>query len=210
MSIAKWFAGVSAAVICDATAALMIVDPDDGWGGPGTAVLLYTFFDDVTLSTNVDNNSVFSLSSGVPEVPGWMPSVFGHGAINFPSGACSGCWSFGFAELRADFSRPASLVQMDFIDRFAGDAIVRAYSSSGDLLDQASLSLVGNEAANAARVAVTVESYDVAISYVLAGASTGDYGVIDRLAWRSFEVPAPSALALTTLGPLYLRVWRNR
>jgi len=190
------------------TDATLIADPDIIWTDPGTSHEIDNAFDGVTLSTNADNGHVLALGSGIEGVTDWYPAVFGHGLINFPSGGCSGCWSFGFAELRADFEALASSVSVEFIDRFAGSAIVEAYDSSGFLISRAESILDGNSAIEADIISLTIIDPTNSIAYILAGASIGTYGLIDRLTWN--PVPEPSILALILSGILGLGFVRRR
>jgi hypothetical protein len=172
--------------ICNAQkaqAGKFVADPDPFYE-PGASPTVNNAFPGVTLSTNVAPYDVFALGAGDPgqEV---YPAAFGHNLINFPTGGCSGCWSFGYAELRADFTRPAKWVAVDFIDRFAGTVIVLAYDSEGSLLTAASANLLGAEPSDAQRVSVQVKTKKPSIAYIVAAAESGVEGIIDLITWQA-------------------------
>lgn len=182
----------------DASATVFTADPDSVFTDPSTAPVINTAFSGVILSGN-SGQDVLALGGGVTQVPGWAPAVFGHGAINFPGGACSGCWSFGFITLKASFSSSnVTQVDVDFIDRFAGTAILETYDQTGSLIQQITMTMVGNAATQAQRITLSVSSTNTPIAYILAGADNGTSGVIDLLKWTtgSKDVPEPVTLTL--------------
>ena len=146
-----------------------------------------------------------ALGSGTPgSLSGWYPSVFGHYAINFPGGACSGCWSFGYALLRADFLEPAASVQIDFIDRYAGLAILEAYNNNDQKIATTTENLNGFGSNDVQRITLKIDHLNSPIYYILAGANSGTYGIIDQLSWTVTEtskpIPEPITIALLSLG----------
>ncbi len=185
---------------------MVTADPDTIWTDPSTSPIIDNAFPGVTLSSSVTyNTTVVALGSGIPgSLSGWYPSVFGHYAINFPGGACSGCWSFGYAVFRADFLEPAASVQIDFIDRYAGLAILEAYNINDQKIAKTTEKLNGFSPNDVQRITLKIDHLNSPISYILAGANSGTYGVIDQLSWTVTEtskpIPEPTTLALLTLG----------
>jgi hypothetical protein len=129
---------------------------------------------------------VFALGAGEP-TSSWYPAVFGHNLVNFPSGGCSGCWSFGYAELRADFDRRAKWVTVAFVDRFPGTVSVIAYDKNDQIISTVSTVstvLQGADSNDAQVVTVQVRSKGPLISYIKAAAESGVYGLIDKITWQ--------------------------
>lgn len=167
-------------------------------------------FPGVTLSVNAPLGAVLALGAGNPgsNPPGFYPSTFGHYFVYLPDGGCGGCWSFGYAEFRADFSTPVDAVEIDFIDRYAGTAMLFAYNANGQVVATAERSLQGSLPGESQRVTLSVSVPDASISYVIAGANSGTYGVIDQLRWN---VPAAAFVALLVpcTGPTSGGAWDN-
>lgn len=161
-----------------------VADPDVYADLSGmTSPVVNAAFPGVTLSTENAPADVFALGAGEP-TSSFFPAVFGHGVISFPSGGCSGCWSFGYAELRADFERRAKWVTVEFVDRFPGTVSVIAYDKNDQIITSASTILRGATANEAQVIPVQVRSKGPAIAYVRAAAESGVYGLIDKITWQ--------------------------
>jgi hypothetical protein len=116
------------------------------------------------------------------------------GQIPEPSVAVPTGWDENLGLLRADFSSPASYVQIDLIFDDDDIASLWAYGSSGSLLATFTAEGDGRRPVRFATASITRSGFDIA--YVLAGGNLAEAVSFDNLQVRVSDVPEPTTASL--------------
>ena len=178
-----------AAVLGHIDPAAATVEPDDYIAG----ATLTNAVPGITLTIQGDSNAVTAQQSPYSSTG---TQTFGDGSNWY--------WSSS-ASLRADFATPVSSVSIDLVsyDNEYNQGFLKAYDASGNLLQD-----VEATAPYSGFYTMTVSSSNNNIAYVLAGAQTGEYIMLDHLAvsrmaddYYSVPVNIGDPLTLATATP---------
>ena len=202
-SLMKLFVGMFALITSSAQAILITVDPDDYADGTDIS----NAASGITLSAIdggfnvIETSAVFSQTSDLASTG---TRVFGHDGIFVQT------WANGLvADLRIDFLQATDFVSIDIIANNGFDpGFLKAYDSMGTLLD--SFTTQGDLGSGTPETA-TVATASADIAYIIASGLSSNDVALDNLTYNSTTaVPAPSVLALLSLGLVGLGFTRHR
>jgi len=195
--------GLCILAVCPDHASTILVEPDLLPQGTN----IRNAFPGVTLSVEGKPGAeVFAVTEYFNVLATTGSLVFGQ--IPEPSVAVPTGWDENLGLLRAEFSSPASYVQIDLIFDDDDIASLWAYGSSGDLLDIFTAAGDGRNPVRFATESIARPGFDIA--YILAGGNVAEAVSLDNLQVRVSDVPEPATLALLGLGLAGIAASRRR
>ena len=149
---------------------------------PGTQVL-WNDYVSVGVASITEITGAGILFARYPSSSQSQPSFVGTGS--YDNGGAPGGWD---GTIRIDLALPASMVGIGIMNSLGGPEFVRAYDSTGSLLESCQVAAGSN-----VYPVITRGSYDISRLVI-----TGDFFGIDDLQFNA--IPAPGAILLGSIG----------